>query len=215
MTAHFAQVIGNSGCRAFLSNVCNRNDGSRSPFSLPCQSQLVGVYAANVSHRSLAPLGMTGPRIVVIPNAMRDLYTAIPAYAALREYPPQPPICRSACGKCFAQIPRSARDDKTARPRHPERSEGSVHSDSAYAALREYPPQPAICRSACGKCFAQIPRSARDDRASRRCHPERSEGSVHSDSRIRRAALISPTPPIRLAQANLFAREAREFKACL
>ena len=52
------------------------------------QSQFIGMYAASVSDRSQTLRqtygndrpGMTARRVVVIPNAVRDLYTAIPAY---------------------------------------------------------------------------------------------------------------------------------------
>ena len=51
------------------------------------------MYAADATYRSLTlrqafgsdKLGMTGRRIVVIPNAVRDLYMAVSAYIALRE----------------------------------------------------------------------------------------------------------------------------------
>ena len=63
------------------------------------KSQFVEVYAACVSHRSLAPLGMTERRIVVIPNAVRDLYIAIPAYIALRIRPHNPQFAGRHCHK--------------------------------------------------------------------------------------------------------------------
>ena len=49
--------------------------------------QFAEAYAADESYRSLAPLGMPGTLIGVIPNAVRDLYIAISAYIALCEKP--------------------------------------------------------------------------------------------------------------------------------
>ena len=57
------------------------------------QPQFGGMYAAGESCSSLTlrqafgneTLGMTGRRFVVIPNAVRDLYVAFPAYNELCE----------------------------------------------------------------------------------------------------------------------------------
>ena len=65
---------------------------------------------------------MTGRRVVVIPNAVRDLYTAISTYIALREPPCKPQFVRMyAAGVTHSSLTLrqafgncSARDDTAA-----------------------------------------------------------------------------------------------------
>ena len=101
---------------------------------------------------------MTGRRIVVIPNAVRDLDIAIPAYAALCFHP------NKSLFVCHAK------------------------AISYCALQRRCPRLPAACgaerngclrlRDICKKRIAQILHCAQHDGDAPFCHPERSEGSV-------------------------------------
>ena len=104
------------------------------------------MYAATVSYRSLGKLGMTGRRVVVIPNAVRDLYIAIPAYIVLCEHPDKSPFI----GMYAASVSYRSLGMLGMTERRIDVIPNAVRhlyiAISAYVALCELPPNPNLSR---------------------------------------------------------------------
>ena len=150
------------------------------------QMPLAEAYAAIGSCRSLGKLGMTERRVIVIPNAVRDLYIAVPAYAALCEHP----LHTSFFGMYAAIEPyRSldcARDDRAALAAAP--CSGAYQAPpSRQGAIWTLDKLRCMSAAARDKChfagaYAAIVshRSldcARDGRATHRCRPDKPQAN--------------------------------------
>ena len=125
------------------------------------------MYAATESHRSLAPLGMTGRRVVVIPNAVRDLYLSIPAYIALCEHPHKPQFAEAyAADESYRSL--APLGMTTLRGQPPvaaliKRQKGPmgrtvVLDKRCYKGAATRNLQIPVYRGVCGRSFVQIPR---------------------------------------------------------